>query len=619
MNTYTPVTFDKVNITDGFWAQKQRLVREVSLMNVYKRFSETGRFAALDFAWKEGDPNKPHIFWDSDIAKWLESAAYLIEKSPAPELEAIVDSVVDKIEAHQAEDGYYNICFQMFEPENRFTRRTDHELYCAGHLIEAAVAYHRATGKDKFLKLMCRYADLIERVFKIERSAKFATPGHEEIELALVKLAHATGERRYLDLAKFFIDERGANDLDVGMEYVGRRPYYSQSHAPCREQTTAEGHSVRAVYLYSGMADVAREYSDESLKAACETLWKNITTRRMYVTGGIGSAADGEQFTTDYDLPNEHAYSESCAALGLALFARRMLELDPNADYADVIERVIYNGFLSSISLDGKSFFYENPLEVDMSHHRRNEALGQGHLPPPHRFEVFDCSCCPPNITRFIASIGDFLYTHDENRVYVHQYMTSDATFELGGKPITITQTTNYPQSGNVKLVCSADAELALRIPAWCENWNIARNGDPAAYKPEGGYIVISCDAGDVLELSLEMTPTLVSAHPDLRDDNGRVALCYGPTVFCLEGVDNGENLHAVAIDPAAKFTLGFDETLAEPTLTTSDATRRIADESAPLYAKHAPTLAPATLKFIPYRAFANRGDTDMLVWVRMS
>ncbi len=616
MKKFTPVTFNKIEITGGFWAQKQRLIREVSVKNVYKRFSETGRFAAMDFAWKEGDPNKPHIFWDSDIAKWIESAAYLIEKSPEPELEAIVDSLVDKIEAHRMPDGYYNICFQLFEPENRFTRRTDHELYCAGHLIEAAVAYHHATGKDKFLRLMCDYADLIDRIFRVEQSAAFATPGHEEIELALVKLARATGEKRYLELAKFFIDTRGCNSKDV--EYVGREPRYSQSHLPCREQTTAEGHSVRAVYLYAAMADVAREFDDESLAKACETIWKNIVDKRMYITGGIGSEADGEQFTADYDLPNEHAYSESCAALGLALFGRRMLTIGADSTVADEVERALYNGFLSSISLDGKSFFYENPLEINMEHHRKIEAVKAGHLPGPHRVEVFDCSCCPPNITRFIASIGDLIYTHDERRVYVHQYIASRAEFEVGGKAVVLEQHTHYPYDGEIKIEVGGDVELALRIPAWCGKWNIARNGDPAAYRPEGGYIVVSCDAGDTLELSLEMKPTLIAAHPSVFEANGRAALTYGPTVYCIEAADNGENLHALSLDANAKFEEILDGELGEPALVTRGAYRRTFDAATPLYSRYADSSEPTKLKFIPYRAFANRGDSDMLVWVRI-
>ncbi len=609
MEKFQAVTFDKIGITGGFWKQKQDLVRDVSVKNVYKRFKETGRFDAFKFDWKEGDPNKPHIFWDSDIAKWIESVAFLSQKKREPELEKIVDEVVDLIEKNQDENGYFNIYFTVCEPDARFTRRTDHELYDAGHLIEAAVAYYYATGKDKFMRLMCKYADLIEKVFKIERSAKFVTPGHEEIELALVKLYHATGEKRYLDLSKFFIDERGKKQEE---SYDWAKDFYNQSHAECRKQTTAEGHSVRAVYLYSGMCDIAREYDDESLKTACETIFDNIAEKRMYITGGIGSSANGEMFTVDYDLPNKAAYSESCAALGLALFARRMLTISADSKYAEVIERVIYNGFLSSISLDGKSFFYENPLEVDLYLHEKNNKLGFGHYPPPHRFEVFGCSCCPPNITRFIASIADMLYTYNDDTVFVHQYMQSETEFDS----IKLVQTTNYPYDGKVSIDYTGDKNtLAVRIPSWSEGTKISVNGKDISYETKLGYAYISVNSGDKIEIDIPMEAYLVEANPSVQNDANRVAVMRGPVLFCAEGKDNGKNLHDIKLSSDTEFTYGIDDELDVMTLTAT-AYRTDTSDFTGLYRKKSNKFVPAEIKLIPYYAFANRGDTDMLVWL---
>ncbi|MDF2686587.1 MAG: glycoside hydrolase family protein, partial [Clostridia bacterium] len=397
------VSFRDIELIDGFWAKKQKLINETSIFAVWDRFKETGRFDAFKCDWQEGMPNRPHIFWDSDIAKWIESVAYILQNSKLQnsklqnnkddKLEAAVEELIDLIEKNQDSNGYFNIYFTVCEPKARFTRRYDHELYCAGHLIEAAVAYYETTGKDRFLKLMCKYADYIEKVFILDKTAAFFTPGHEEIELALVKLYHVTGDKRYLNMSKHFLDLRGTNKA---VEYNNN----TQDDVPVRQISEAVGHSVRAVYLYSAMADVADEFNDNELFDACRRVFQNIAYKRMYITGGIGSSPRGEAFSVDYDLPNMTAYSETCAALGLVLFARRMSRLDPDSIYADVAEKAIYNGFISSISLDGVSFFYENPLEIDPSLHKRPEVInGSMRFPPMRRQKVFGCSCCPPNIT----------------------------------------------------------------------------------------------------------------------------------------------------------------------------------------------------------------------------
>jgi DUF1680 family protein len=368
------LTYDKIDIKGGFWQEKQELIRNVTIWNVYKRFSDTGRFDAFNLDWKEGDPNKPHIFWDSDVAKWLESVAYLTMKKREPELEAIVDDVVDKIEKGRMDDGYFNIHYILFKKDERFTRRKDHELYCLGHLIEAAIAYDKATGKGKFLSLMKDYVSLVRRLFMEEQSAAFATPGHEEIELALVKLYDYTGDRSYLELAEFFVNQRGVNEKGKDPEKDMLGSSYIQSHKPIREQESAEGHSVRAVYLYCAVADLAERLGDDSLKETAERLFNNIINEKMYITGAIGSTRKGEAFEESFLLPNDTAYAETCAALGLALFARRMGLLDRDSKYADTVERVIYNGFLSGLSLDGKSFFYVNSQEIDLEDRKNSRA-----------------------------------------------------------------------------------------------------------------------------------------------------------------------------------------------------------------------------------------------------
>ncbi|HBE14606.1 MAG TPA: hypothetical protein DCY74_10590 [Clostridiales bacterium] len=450
------VTYASCHITGGFWANMQKLIRETSMHAVYNRFDETGRIGAFRCDWKEGMDNKPHYYWDSDVAKWMESVAYIIRKYPNQELEEAVETLIDQIEKNQGADGYFNIYFTVVMPEKRFSNRDWHELYCAGHLIEAAVAWYETTGRDRFLHMMCRYADYIEKVFIIDGSAGYVTPGHEEIELALVKLYDVTGEKRYIKMVQFFLDHRGYNEKNEGDSIN------IQAHKPVREQYTAEGHAVRAMYLACAMADVALRMGDKNLKFACEKMFENIINQRMYITGGIGSSAVGEAFTVDYDLPNITAYTETCAAIGLALFAQRMMLLDMNGVYGDVIEKVLYNGFLSGISLDGKAFFYENPLEIPPA---EQKAPGVRY-PITKRLEVFRCSCCPPNITRFVSSVGDFLYTVDEKGIYCHQFMES--VYE--GEDFTLMMKTDYPHSGKVRFDYRGQpTTLFVRVPGWCD------------------------------------------------------------------------------------------------------------------------------------------------------
>ena len=602
------LTYDNVNITGGFWREKQELIRKTTIWNVYKRFSDTGRFAAFKMDWKEGMPNKPHFFWDSDVAKWLESVAYLTKKQREPELEAIVDEVVDDIERAQTEDGYFNIFFQLFMPEKRFTIRGWHELYCAGHLIEAAIAYDEATGKRKFLDLMLKYAALIKKIFMDEQSAAFDSPGHEEIELALVKLYDYTKDRQWLDLALFFINKRGSQEkLPEGDDYT--RGTNVQDHLPVREQFTAEGHAVRACYLYCAMADLALRENDEGLRNACEKIFSDIVNSKMYITGAIGSTYPAEAFEDAYRLPNDTAYGETCAALSLALFARRMERIEPDSRYADTVERVIYNGFLAGLSLDGKSFFYENEQEIDLEnraivrsslHNNKNM-----HFPITQRIEVFGCSCCPPNVTRFISSIGDFIYNYTDDTIYVNQYMESEAAFG----DVKLVQTTNYPFDGKVSLKLTGGAKkLALRVPGWCRVWTLVKNGAPVSAEVVKGYALIDAADGDEIVLDMRIAPRFVRADSRVRADRGLEAVCLGPFVMCLEGVDNGGSLENVVL--RRNLTAGFDESLGLPCIY-ADAARETTDS---LYSDNI-TSTPFTAKLIPYFAFANRGETDMKIW----
>lgn len=615
MEKFTDIRRGYVRVNGGFWQKWRDSARARGLMSVYHRFCETGRFGALDFNWKEGEENRPHIFWDSDIAKWMEAAAYLLMDERDPALEKLVDDCVDKIEAHQRADGYFNIYFDTVEPEARFTRCTDHELYDLGHLIEAAVAYNAATGKDKLLKLVIKYAELVDRVFRVEHSAAFDTPGHEEIELALFKLYRATDDERWLMLLRYFIDTRGTSSRDRTYDVFGDMAY-SQAHLPVREQTTAEGHSVRACYLYAGMADMAWQDGDEGLKKACRALFDNIAHKRMYVTGGIGSSHVGEAFTFDYDLMNRTAYAETCAALALALFARRMSRIEPHGEYADVAELALYNGMLAGVSLDTCAFFYENPLEIhpDVINFNQRYPKAKDHMPISRRMKVFECSCCPPNVLRLIGSVEEFAFTQSEGALYVHHYMSCAAQTGFG----RLEMQTNYPFEGGVVIKPAAGKyDIALRTPGWCRKWSVMLNGAKIECTAEDGYVRISREWAydDVLTLEMDMPVRLVQAHPAVHEDCGRVAVMRGPLVYCLEECDNGKYLKDIRLCAGGRRSVEFNEELGAPAIRIQ-ATRREWPENAPLYMEYeAPARREAEAYFVPYYAWANRDEGEMLVW----
>jgi len=607
------LSHEKVTLTQGFWKNKRELGRDVTLMSIYDRFAETGRFASLDF----NHPN-PHIFWDSDIAKWIESAAYLLEDKRDEAVEKLVDDAVEKIALHQRPDGYFNIHFDTKEPAARFSRYTDHELYDLGHLIEAAIAYKRATGKGKLLDICIKYVELVDKVFRVEHSAGFDTPGHEEIELALYRLYQETGEERFLTLMRYFINTRGTSPRDNTYKSLGRNSY-AQSHLPVREQTTAEGHSVRAMYLYCAMADMAWHDNDEGLRKACETLFDNVVNKRMYVTGGIGSSHVGEAFTFDYDLMNRTAYTETCASLALALFARRMSRIEPRGVYADIAELALYNGTLSGISVSGDSFFYENPLEIQPAVLRHNQYYVEARdsMPIAERVKVFDCSCCPPNLLRVIGSVADFAYGEDDAVLYSHLFMGCEAETKFG----RIVQTTNYPYEGTVEYRMpdgAAKFTLAVHLPAWAEeDYTLTLNGGLYEVNPKDGYLYITREwkPDDVIRLEMPFGARLVYANPAVHEDCGRVAVMRGPIVYCAEEVDNGRYVKDIAVSASAEYKPEWCDELQAPVLRTVG-TRRMWPNGNPLYSSKPAKRMHTEIVLIPYACFANRGESEMSVWL---
>ena len=580
-------------------------------------------------------PNPP-IYWDSDVAKWIEAASYSLATHPDVELAAKVDEVIALVAASQQDDGYLNVHFTAVDPDGRWTNLRDlHELYCAGHLIEAAVAHFETTGKRTLLDPMIRYTDYIASMFGPESWKRRGYPGHEEIELALVRLWKTTGERRFLDLASYFIDERGQaphyfdiesdernedqKNVDEWPHTMGQRHDVKQAHLPVREQKTAEGHSVRAMYLYDGMAGVAAGTGDEGLMTACRTLWDNVTNRRMYITGGVGSTSEGERFTIDHDLPSDTAYAETCASIGLVNWATQMLQAEGDSRYADELERVLYNGFLSGVSLAGDTFFYANPLEVDPKapYFRTRERI------KPFRQGWFDTACCPPNVIRTLAALGRYLYSENSEGVAVHLYVSGEVTAHVGDTVVTIKQEPRYPWDGDVaitvELGSTAEFDLRLRIPGWCNDAKLEINGSPVEHQTERGYALLHrvWQAGDTVALRMAMPVERIYSDRRVRSSTGKVALGRGPIIYCLEEVDNNSGLNAVVLPRDAELNSDFEESLLGGVATISGSAKKIVrDDGESLYSTNLGTLIATTVKAVPYALWGNRERGEMLVWI---
>lgn len=590
----------EVDLTGGYLYEKQELNRTVTIHAVYDRFLESGRIGAFDFDWKPGMPHQPHVFYDSDVAKWMEGASCILSKHEDPLLTERIERLIDRIEQNQQPDGYFNIFYTVCKPGERFTDRNMHELYCAGHLFEAAVAYALATGRERFLHCMERYADCIYRIFVEEQSASFATPGHEEIELALLELYRYTKNPKHLELSKWFLEHRGGPEQDVAT------PAQNQSHLPVRKQTQAVGHAVRAMYLYTAMADLAHTTGDGELLAVCRQLYADVTEKKMYVTGGLGSTRIGEAFTIPYDLPNEEAYAETCASIALLFFCKRMLENENLASYADTIERALYNGVLSGLSPEGNAFFYENPLEITLANRYTYSWGGPRQLAITKRVTLFDCSCCPPNLNRLLPRLGEYLYGLEGETLYVNQYARS----RLHGEGVACTVETDYPRDGQIRLRAEGVRRVAFRIPAWCGSFTIDR-----PYELRDGYAYVE-NGGEIL-LSLDMEPFALYASHRVAEDAGRLCVQMGPVVYCAEGTDNGEDLHTLALSPdfpKQPYKRIRDGRIGLDTLEVSG--YRIQTAGDGLYTRTTPALRPEKIRLIPFNAFASRGESDMRVWL---
>ena len=626
----TPVPFTAVTLDDLFWAPRQEVNRAVSLPHMYRMLMDTGRIPAFDLNFSREVPSPiVLIFGDSDPAKWLEAACYALTTHPDAALRKLVDEVTDKIISAQQPDGYLNTHFIAAQPEMRWKNLRDwHEMYCAGHLMEAAVAHHQATGERKLLDALARTADHIAATFGVEEGKRRGYGGHPEIELALVRLFHATGDERHLALSKYLVEERGQSDphyYDIEAVARGDDPAkfwaksyeYCQAHAPIREQTKVVGHAVRAMYLLCGVADLAHEYDDISLRETCERLWGNLVHQRMYLTGGIGPSRHNEGFTTDYDLPDESAYAETCASIALVMWNQRLLQFRGEGKYADIIEQTLYNGFISGVSLDGENFNYVNPLASAGSHHRT---------------PWFACPCCPPNVGRILASLGDYLYSTGPNDLWVHFYPQNRASVVVDGNPVQVELTSHYPWEGDVRLELTPEKASAfavhLRIPGWCERWQIRVNGASVnAGAPFNGYVTLerTWQPGDVIELTLEMAVQTVWAHPAVRQMQGRLAIQRGPVVYCLEGVDQPgvENLDRIALDPVQvkAFSVEYQPELLGGVAVLRGTGSLIADDdwdSATLYRRDQPSATNSiAVTAVPYCVWDNRAAGEMRVWFR--
>ena len=580
------IPFHTLEITDKFWSERQNTARTKTVWAVYNRFYETGRIPTLDCSKENAEKYHPHIYWGSDVFKWIEGACYMLMLKPDPKLSDAVADCVDKIERGVREDGYYNTYYNTVA-EPIYSKIHDHELYSLGHLIEAAVAHYTLTKSDRLLNIAIRATDHADRAFRLEKTAAFPFPGHEEIELALIKLYDITNEDRFLKLSKHFVDERGKQYDDAVLHKKFNNEQY-QAHKPVREQTEAVGHAVRAVYLYCAIADLSARLDDAELFNVADRLFDDIYYKKMYITGGIGDESHGEKFTLPYHLPNLDAYTETCAALGLALFASRMSAIKQSAKYGDAAERAIFNGMTAGLSLDGDSFFYTNPLEMDKNYHK------YAHV----RQKVFGCSCCPPNLTRMIPSIGDLIYSEDQNYLYVHQYISNE------GDGISIKG--DYTGDGKMT-VQSQNKNIALRLPSWCKDFKAS-----APYTQKDGYLYFDCKT---VEIDFNIKPIFVSCSPLVRNNIGKVAVMRGPIVYCIESQDQPACVFDCKIDTNADITVSDQSYGTFPVLYAKGYT--VSTNVQHLYSEYSKEqLTPCMLKLIPYYTFANRGADDMQVWI---
>jgi DUF1680 family protein len=630
MRRLSPVRFTDVAIQGDFWRERLDTVLTRTIPSQYEKLRANGILESLTVPQPAPPLRIPpgghglsmQVFWDSDVGKWIEAASYALSHRRDSAIEAQIDEITEWLARAQLPDGYLNCWFIGRHPDLRWTNLRDcHELYCAGHLLEGAIAYYQATGRRRLLDILCRYVDHIGEVLGPGAQQKHGYCGHQEIELALVRLYHATGTRKYLDLATYFIDERGRSPHYFDVEALARgddparywfKNYeYSQSHRPVREQDKVVGHAVRAMYMYSAMADLALELDDAALKRACEVLWRDVTGKRMYVTAGIGPSASNEGFTQDYDLPNETAYAETCASVALIFWAQRMLHLEGDGRYADVLETALYNGALSGLARDGTHYFYSNPLASDGSH---------------ARWQWHACPCCPMNVARLVASVGGYFYSAGDDAVAVHLYGGSTAQLQVGGQPVRLVQTADYPWSGKIEIRIETGSPLSftlkLRIPGWARGAALALNGQPQALPAAvNGYVALErrWQSGDVVQLELPMPVERLRAHPLVQADVGRVCLRRGPLIYCVEQADHPEHAIGLLRLPLASDLEAEERRDLFGGIVTVVAPAQAVDAdsvSEPLYSASAFESRSARLTAIPYYLWNNRGANPMLVWL---
>lgn len=607
-----PVPFTSVKVTDNFWGQRLQASREVTIPLAFSKCEETGRYENFVKAAHPSDTYKVEgfSFDDTDVYKTIEGASYSLQTYPDKKLQKYIDSVLVIVAGAQEPDGYLYTARTMNpkHPHNWAGKERwvavenlSHEFYNLGHMIEGAVAHYQATGKRNFLNIAIKYADCVCREIGNGPQQKKYVPGHQIAEMALVKLYMVTGDKKYLDQAKFFLDTRG---------YTSRKDAYSQAHKPVVEQDEAVGHAVRAVYMYSGMADVAAITGDSSYIKAIDKIWDNIVSKKIYITGGIGARHAGEAFGNNYELPNQSAYCETCAAIGNVYMNYRLFLLHGDAKYFDVLERTLYNGLISGVSLDGGSFFYPNPLSSNGKYSRK---------------PWFGCACCPSNVSRFIPSLPGYVYAVKNDQVYVNLYLSNKAELKVDKKKILLEQETSYPWNGDIRLKITQgnqDFTMKLRIPGWVRGnvlpgdlysytdnqkpaYQVSVNGQTVESDVNDGYLSIArkWKKGDVVEVHFDMIPRIVKANPKVEADHGRVAVERGPIVYCAEWPDNRFNVHSILLNQHPQFKVtDKPELLYGIRQITTDAQALSYDKAGKLVTKD------VELTLIPYYAWAHRG-----------
>ncbi|MCW5943403.1 MAG: glycoside hydrolase family 127 protein [Fimbriimonadaceae bacterium] len=604
-----PVPFTQVAIRDRFWSPRQETNRKATVEHTLRMLEKAGNFLVMRLA-AEGkrEGYQGLLFTDSDLYKSLEGISYTLATHPNPALAKRVDEIIAMIAAAQQPDGYLDTWYQVTRPDQKWTNlRDNHELYCAGHLFEAAVAHYRATGKRNLLEIALKLATLIDKRYGPSGSVAYC--GHPEIELALVKLWKATGDDRWFALSRRMVENRGSGFF--AEEHRTPREAYDGTYwlddVPIRDHRDIKGHAVRAAYLLAGTADIARETEDSGLIRMLDRVWRSATERRIFVTGGIGPSGSNEGFTVDYDLPNLSAYQETCASIAMALWGHRMALLHGDARYMDAVEKALYNGVLSGVALDGKSFFYVNPLASQGNHHRQ---------------EWFGCACCPPNVLRTIASIGGYAYATSRGSLYVNLYVGGSVKASLGGRPVRMDVATNYPWDGKVALTLRDAGRFALRlrVPGWCAGPTLRLNGKTIANpRRERGYLVLErgWSAGDVVVLDLPMPIVQTQAHPFVKENLGRTAIERGPLVYCAEQTDNSVPVEEIVVPRGASMKAAFrKDVLGGVVVIEADATKVAAPDWARTLYQPIPMAEKVTAKLVPYGFWDNRKPGPMAVWL---